>query len=101
MRPYKTDLARATLKTRSPVLGMREHWLLILCDGRRYIDQLRQMFGKDAIPLVIQLIAAGYLTVEVPYPLKAPAHQHTCPWAPPRPHHHTYRAARCWPPRSI
>lgn len=63
MRPTKTELARQTLETHSRVLGMRERRLLILCDGRRDLDELKQLFGEDVATLLIQLVAAGYLAV--------------------------------------
>lgn len=72
MRPSKTDLARQTLQAHTGSLGMRERRALILCDGRRDLDELRALLGQDAPDLIHRLLRDGYLAVSTPAPAPAP-----------------------------
>lgn len=42
----KTELAREALRTRSPLLSVRERQLLVLVDGRRTVAELRALMGE-------------------------------------------------------
>lgn len=62
MHPAKTDLARRALAARDPALGLSERRLLILCDGKRALDELSTLLGPDTSGMLERLQDLGYLT---------------------------------------
>lgn len=64
MQPRKTALAHAALQTHRAGLDMRQRRVLIMADGRRSLDELRQLLGPQTAEQVSALIRDGYLTVE-------------------------------------
>lgn len=64
MQPRKTALAHAALQTHRAGLDMRQRRVLIMADGRRTLDELRQLLGPQTAEQVSALIRDGYLTVE-------------------------------------
>ena len=62
MHPAKTELARNALAARDPALGLIERRLLILCDGRRGLDELTALLGPDTPAMIERLQEQGFLT---------------------------------------
>ena len=74
MHPRKTELALSVLQAHRAPLDLRQRRALILCDGKRSLDDLSQLLGNDAPALVAQLIRDGYLLADAPdAPLVVPA----------------------------
>lgn len=57
----KTDKARNALRDHRGVLGAADRRALILCDGRRGLDELARLLGPDILRALDQLRAQGYL----------------------------------------
>lgn len=57
----KTDKARSELRPGVRTLGLRERSLLLLCDGRKSLMDLRPMFDGEGEQIVLQLVSSGYL----------------------------------------
>lgn len=66
MHPRKTELALSVLQAHRAPLDLRQRRALILCDGKRSLDDLSQLLGNDAPALVAQLIRDGYLLADAP-----------------------------------
>ncbi len=64
MHPRKTELALSVLQAHRAPLDLRQRRALILCDGKRSLDDLSQLLGNDAPALVAQLIRDGYLLAD-------------------------------------
>lgn len=62
MHPAKTDLARTALAARDSTLGLAERRLLILCDGKRPLDELTALLGPDTPGMLERLQERGFLT---------------------------------------
>lgn len=62
MHPAKTELARSALAARDPALGPAERRLLILCDGKRPLDELTALLGPDTPGMLERLREQGFLT---------------------------------------
>ena len=62
MHPAKTELARSALAARDPALGPAERRLLILCDGKRPLDELTALLGPDTPGMLERLQERGFLT---------------------------------------
>lgn len=68
---HKTELARATLARTGTELDRRERQVLILCDGRRNLNDIVSMLGVDSLGMIQSLISSGYLsqdTIAAPAP---------------------------------
>jgi hypothetical protein len=61
MFPQKTDQAHTALQSHAGPLNLRERRMLILCDGKRHVDELAALFGNDARTLVASLHERGFL----------------------------------------
>ncbi|MBS0199580.1 MAG: hypothetical protein JSR70_03935 [Proteobacteria bacterium] len=59
---HKTELARATLARTGTELDRRERQVLILCDGRRNLNDIVSMLGIDSLGMIQSLISSGYLS---------------------------------------
>jgi len=57
----KTDRARQALKGRSADLSPRERQALVLCDGKRRLNDLQSLLGSEALTLLTGLMERGYL----------------------------------------
>ena len=57
----KTEKARSELRPGVRTLGLRERSLLLLCDGRKSLMDLRPMFDGEGEQIVLQLVSRGYL----------------------------------------
>ncbi|KRG42207.1 hypothetical protein ARC78_09680 [Stenotrophomonas pictorum JCM 9942] len=68
MQPHKTELGHAELHTPSGALDLRQRRALILCDGKRDLDELRLLLGSDAATLIAGLQREGYLATDRPAP---------------------------------
>lgn len=66
MHPAKTELARTALAERDPALGPAERRLLILCDGKRPIDELTALLGPQTTERLQQLATAGFVAMQRP-----------------------------------
>lgn len=64
MLPLKTEQARLALQSHAGPLSMRERRALILCDGRRNLEELTALLGPDAPALIGRLHETGYLATE-------------------------------------
>lgn len=73
MHPAKTDLARTALAVRDPALKLADRRLLILCDGKRPLDELAALLGPDTPGMIERLREQGFLTL--PPPPAAPRSQ--------------------------
>ncbi|SDQ87644.1 hypothetical protein [Pseudoxanthomonas sp. CF125] len=79
MLPLKTEQARLALQSHAGPLSMRERRALILCDGRRNLEELTVLLGPDAPALIGRLHETGYLATDasirktLPAPTPAPA----------------------------
>ncbi len=58
---HKTELARATLARTGTELGRRERQVLILCDGRRNLNDIVSMLGVESLGMIQALISSGHL----------------------------------------
>lgn len=73
MQPHKTELGHAELHTPSGALDLRQRRALILCDGKRGLDELRLLLGSEAAALIARLQREGYLSADRPPAAAAPA----------------------------
>lgn len=64
MLPLKTEQARLALQSHAGPLSMRERRALILCDGRRNLEELTALLGADAPALIGRLHETGYLATD-------------------------------------
>ena len=75
MQPNKTDQARRALQSHAGPLNMRERRALLLCDGRRDLEELTTLLGPGTRALVMHLHETGYLATDSAQPPpQAPAH---------------------------
>lgn len=58
---HKTELARATLARTTTEPGRRERQVLILCDGRRNLNDIVSMLGVESLGMIQALVSSGYL----------------------------------------
>lgn len=86
MHPAKTELARTALAARDPALGPADRRLLILCDGKRPLDELTALLGPQTPEKLQQLAEAGF--IELPAP-EAPKPVDPAPTTPARPRRST------------
>jgi hypothetical protein len=78
MSPRKTEQAHAALQSRTRTLNLRERRVIIMCDGKRTLDELRTLFGTDTDATIFRLCAQGFLHIgeqqaPPPAPTAAPA----------------------------
>lgn len=74
MHPRKTELALTVLQAHRAPLDLRQRRALILCDGKRGLDELCQLLGTDAPALIGELMRQGYLQDEAAaVPIATPA----------------------------
>ncbi len=66
MHPRKTELALTVLQAHRAPLDLRQRRALILCDGKRGLEELSQLLGNDAPALIDELMRQGYLQDEAP-----------------------------------
>lgn len=57
----KTALGRREQQQRSQALGAKQRHVLILCDGRRTLGELRALMGDEVLPLAQALLASGHV----------------------------------------
>ncbi len=81
MQPCKTALAHAALQAHRAPLDLRQRRALILCDGKRGLDDLGALLGNDAPALIAQLQRDGYLYLHTEQPAPPPAPQEAAPTA--------------------
>lgn len=61
----KTERGRTALQAHSTSgLSLAERRVLILCDGRRYRDDIVALLGPDAVSMLERLLQEGYLALE-------------------------------------
>ena len=94
MLPLKTEQARLALQSHAGPLSMRERRALILCDGRRNLDELTTLLGPDAPALIGRLYETGYLATDAPVKKTLPAPAPTLPSSAPAPPRETAAGAR-------
>ncbi|MFT3761127.1 MAG: hypothetical protein QM761_00660 [Pseudoxanthomonas sp.] len=63
MFPRKTEQAHAALQSHAGPLSLRERRVVILCDGKRSLDELSALFGPDTQALVVRLCEQGFLRI--------------------------------------
>lgn len=64
MFPQKTDQAHLALQSHAGPLNLRERRVVIMCDGKRSLDELATLFGADVRALVLRLCEQGFLRME-------------------------------------
>lgn len=64
MFPHKTEQAHAALQSHAGPLSMRERRIVILCDGKRSLDELSALFGADTAATVVRLCGQGFLRID-------------------------------------
>jgi len=72
MLPFKTELSLLALQSHAAKLSLRERRALILCDGKRSVDELCTLLGPDTPALVQRLCSLGYLASDIPAPVPTP-----------------------------
>jgi hypothetical protein len=72
MQPRKTELAHTELQSPSGTLDLRQRRALILCDGKRDLDELRLLLGSETPQLITQLQRDGYLHDDSPAAVTTP-----------------------------
>ena len=85
MLPLKTEQARLALQSHAGPLSMRERRALILCDGRRNLEELTALLGPDAPKLIGHLHETGYLATEGVFRKSSPSSIASATPAPPPP----------------
>ena len=79
MFPYKTEQAHAALQSHAGPLSLRERRIVIMCDGKRGLDELAALFGADTGAAIVRLCEQGFLRIDgstqraAPKPAPAPA----------------------------
>lgn len=64
MFPHKTEQAHAALQSHAGPLSMRERRIVILCDGKRSLDELSALFGADTAATIARLRGQGFLRID-------------------------------------
>lgn len=64
MFPHKTEQAHAALQSHAGPLSMRERRIVIMCDGKRSLDELSALFGADTAATIVRLCGQGFLRID-------------------------------------
>lgn len=64
MFPYKTEQAHAALQSHAGPLSLRERRIVIMCDGKRGLDELTALFGADTGAAIVRLCEQGFLRID-------------------------------------
>jgi hypothetical protein len=94
MLPLKTEQARLALQSHAGPLSMRERRALILCDGRRNLEELTALLGPDAPALIGRLHETGYLATDASVKKTLPTPTPSAPSPLPTPQRETTAGAR-------